>query len=213
MDNEFKIPDRTRVRLLGHIDGSFYGGMAKTGNEGWITDHRVDANGLPEAYIKWDREHWADNQQPDRWTFEEHFEPIPEVQETRMSKEINKDALWEMFEAFQDSQDVEEVDEADIDEDEDTDAQMWDHYAQQAERVREMLDNGEAFFFVSIQRQEGTVQAPAGQLVIGTAASAVAPECEVLVGHQLSEMASRYHRDAAMTMIQHLTLDRDDADE
>jgi hypothetical protein len=71
---EFRFQKGDRIRLRDGVDPGFYEGMAKVGNVGVVTDRRRDRFGLPEVYVKWDRNHWAYNRQPDRWTFEDHFD-------------------------------------------------------------------------------------------------------------------------------------------
>lgn len=122
-------------------------------------------------------------------------------------QEMNKDKLWQLFQTFQGQATEEVTEETSVDE------QQWAHYTQQSDQAREILVNSEAFFMVGVQRKDGGPQAPMGQLVISMAGAAVTPETEALVGHQLSEMAARYHRDAAMTLIQHLTTTQDDDSE
>ena len=73
---EFKIPLKHRVKLRDGVDPSFYGGMAKVGNEGWVIARQRDRFGLPQIFIQWDPFHWAYNHQPDGWTFEEHFDLV-----------------------------------------------------------------------------------------------------------------------------------------
>ena len=204
-----RIKNGSRVRLRGHIGPEFYNGLAKTGNEGWITQHRYDRNGLPEVYIQWDRTHWADNDQPDRWTYEEHFDI---VEEPKMAEDKDMDPaevakaieLYRMMKAMNGDNVGGEPSVSDLD------AEMKAHYTANAEKARQLIDKGEAFVLIAVTREENDA-APMGELRVGMAHSSLSPETDVLVGSQLSVLAAQYHEDAALTLIHHYTQDRPDA--
>jgi hypothetical protein len=204
---EQKISDNSRVRLRGLVDPTFYEGMAKTGNEGWVRKHRTDRNGLPEVWIEWDREHWADNMQPDRWTFEEHFDV---VKEGRMADEITPEdmKLFLQFREMMQGQEAVAVDsEPEVT---DLEAEHQAYFVAQRERATEIMANAEAFFCIGVQRQTGGEQARQGALVVGTAGDSLSPETDLVLGMQLSTFASRFHDEAALMLIHDLTSDGDD---
>lgn len=205
---EFQFPLHGRVRLRDGIGPEFYGGWARTGNEGWITDRRKDHHNLPEVFVKWDEAHWAYNRQPDCWTYEEHFDLVEEP----MSEDNQDNALEQVTTAFvgalrdimssrpgEPPQLVSPVEEA---------AQgasaRTAEYVESVNQVVQALQDSEAFAIISVSRKPNP-NAPAGQLTALALGDAMTPEAEALVGAQLSALATRYHNDTALMLIGHLT--------
>lgn len=210
---EPRIPDNSRVRLRGHIGPEFYSGLAKTGNEGWIRKHRFDRNGLPECWIEWDREHWADNMQPDQWTYEEHFDVIEEGKPMSDNEQFSPHEM-EMMKAF--VRMMREGDEGQPSvpvepEVTDLEAEQMAYHTGQQQRVKDLLETGdvEAFSFISVSRKPDE-ELPKGALVLNLASSSLNPETHSLLGMQISSVAAEFHKDAALTLIHHFTTDGDE---
>lgn len=215
MEKNSSIPDNSRVRLRDYIGPEFYEGMAKSGNEGWIRKHRVDPrNGLPEVYIEWDREHWADNMQPNRWTFEDHFDVIEEGDGNSTMSEDNEitPEEWAAFLKFREFMKGSESEPEPEVEPEVTDleAEQYAYFTAQTEHAKDILNDSEAFFIIGVQRRAPDEQAPRGNLVVNTAGSCLSPETDVLLGMQLSSFASKFHDEAALMLIRQLTSQGDD---
>ncbi len=99
-EQRFKI--NTRVRLRGGVDPNFFGGLSRTGQEGWIKRRKRDRYGYPEVLIEWDKDFWAYNGQPDCWTMEGQFEAVEESmsqesEEYNASRDEKVRALTETF--------------------------------------------------------------------------------------------------------------------
>jgi hypothetical protein len=197
----YKFKDASRVKLRDGIDPTFYQGMAKVGNEGWITQHRVDRNGLPEAYVQWDRNHWADNKQPDTWTFEEHFDLVKEPSMADQSTPDPQDFmafLASQFQQFQAQQGGDHTGPAPVLEVPD------EGHNKQVLRSQKIVEDSESFMTVSVSRQ-GNDATPQGELVVSIAHSSTTPEAEALMGAQVAEMAAKLHFEAALLNIQTFT--------
>lgn len=91
-----RFSDNTRVKLKDDIEPDFYNGYGRVGNEGWITKHQRDPHGYPMVYIQWDKDHWAYNGAPDKWTWEDHFDLVKEP----MSQSSKADSIRELVAAF-----------------------------------------------------------------------------------------------------------------
>lgn len=197
MDTAYRFAEGTRVRLRDGIDPSFYSGMARVGNEGWIAAlRRDDRFGLPEVFIKWDRNHWADNGQPDSWTYEEHFDlveepkqmsPLPRNPDDRPPKNFA-----EFLAAMMGDKREAQPDESNVDE-----------YADRVAQLIEVLGHSEAFIAVAIVRQPDD-QAPKGVLIPVGVQGSMTPESLMLAGSQLARLAARHHEELALLGIQHL---------
>jgi hypothetical protein len=206
---EFQFPLNGRVRLRDGISPEFYGGWARTGNEGWITERRKDHHNLPEVFVKWDEAHWAYNRQQDCWTYEEHFDLVEET----MSEEQNDQskALEEVTSAFVGAlrnilapqQEPPQLLPSPVEAASDASSRASE-YAEMVARASEILHDSEAFAIVSVSRKDDP-RAPAGQLAAIVVADSLTPESEALVGAQLSTLANRYHNDTALMLIGHLT--------
>src|SRR6266550_2150007 len=92
-----------KVRLKSSGQDALYS-HAYAGSEGWVRDQKLDPLGYPLVFIEWDREHWADNGEPNKWAFEAHFEPVEgdEVAEPNPNEFMN--FMSKAFEAYQQSQ-------------------------------------------------------------------------------------------------------------
>ena len=211
MDSNFKFTDNTRVKLR-PVDPTFYSGMAKTGNEGWIIKHRVDKFGLPEVFIRWDPDHWAYNEQPDCWTYEEHFDLAEAEKVEKMAQDDNKKLTpediarlkrfinrYERGDEDAANQAPEQLSEVQVLTD-----QLDERHAEQITKSQKIVEGAEAFFTVSIHRGEHP-DAPMGELRIHTAGSSQSPETDALLGAQLSTMAASFHNDTALMNIRFLT--------
>lgn len=60
--------------------------MASSGSEGWADSLSHDELGYPLVYVKWDKEHWAYNGEPDTWTFASHFEAMEDKMDEEESE-------------------------------------------------------------------------------------------------------------------------------
>ena len=194
---EYRFEDGSKVKLRGIVGPEFYGGLAKVGNEGWITQHRQDRYGLPEVYIQWDRLHWADNRQPDGWTFEDHFDLVRKPES--MSDEPTPEQMmkiWKFFQSMKNEEPVEAPEQAD-------DPKI-DAHADIAANAKEAIDRGESFLAISVIRNEPTEDTPKGQLEVLIQGHSLTPESEIIMGMQLSKMAVQFHHEAAISAIEHL---------
>src|ERR1039458_6287810 len=199
---EFRLPVEGRVKLRDGIEPSFYGGWARTGNEGWIIARRTDHHGLPEVFVKWDETHWAFNRQPDCWTYEDHFDI---VEGTDMA---DKDELTQKLEKITSAFTASLVETLSAKpgpppelvapvEVEDT---SESEYQLAMNAAFEQLQDSEAFMVASISRKSDS-RAPGGALLANIVQDATSPEAEALLGAQLSAVAARYHADTAMMVI------------
>jgi len=214
MDSQFRFKNNTRVKLRS-VDPTFYMGMAKTGNEGWIIKHRVDKFGLPEVYIRWDTDHWAYNEQPDCWTYEDHFD-LAQMEENVAQEDDKKSnvtpediaRLKQIIARYEGgpsetemamNQSPEQLSELDLLSDE-----LDEAHANQMEKSQRIVQDAEAFFTVAVHRGQHA-DAPMGELVIHTAGSSQSPETDALLGAQLSSMAATFHNETALMNIRFLT--------
>src|SRR4051794_22950181 len=85
-----EYPDDGRVKLKG--DRTEVYELARAGAEGWVRDRRYDpldpSGGIRMVFVEWDSDHWGYNQQPNMWTFEDHFEPIEETMSDEKKNDI-----------------------------------------------------------------------------------------------------------------------------
>lgn len=101
MDKMAKFPINTRVRLR-DVSPEFYDGYGCVGNEGWITAQKTDEYGYSHVYIVWDKEHWAYNGAPDKWTWEDHFDKVDDNMADEPKKQDMKQVMADAFmEVFQ----------------------------------------------------------------------------------------------------------------
>lgn len=195
-----RYQDGTRVRLRGEVDPTFYAGLAKVGNEGWITSHRTDRNGLPECYIQWDRLHWADNRQPNGWTYEEHFDLVKEpVTDTPTPEQLAH--LWTTMKAIF----VGDTPGPPVE------PQADDKVAQYQESAKEAaaaVEDAEAFITITVSRDPDEA-APDGRMGVSMFGFSISPETEAVLGMQLAQAAAKFHQDAALLNIKHFTTKSD----
>jgi hypothetical protein len=204
-----RIPDNSRVKLRDYIDPTFYQGLAKSGNEGWIRKHKLHSSGIHEVFIEWDRDHWADNMQPNQWTFEEHFEILEKGEGDRMPEGISSDE-WEQFQRFRAMQRVESEPNANEDPSASKPADNADfvqrrHFEAQAAKIPEMLESADSFFFISVQYSDPERGEDKKLISVSTAGSSMSPETDLVLGMQLSTFASKFHTEAALMLLQDLT--------
>jgi hypothetical protein len=150
---DFQFTKWDRLRLRDTVDPAFYGHYACVGNEGWITDVRQDGHfGLPEVYIKWDKNHWAYNGAPDRWTFQEHFELVAEEEEEEMSdSDSSEDKLFSAFQKFLKSDGTADPKEAVS---KALKGDTNEQYAEVVQEVSELLDSCEGFVVIGVTRRD-----------------------------------------------------------
>lgn len=135
-EQRFKI--NTRVRLRGGVDPIFFNGYGRAGQEGWVRKRKRDRYGYPEVLVEWDRNHWADNQQPNCWSMEGQFEAV----EDSMSEAVNPNESREeqirgitekfisaLFGTLGVDQEEAEQDRAEEEPSEDLDPEQWDTLA------------------------------------------------------------------------------------
>lgn len=210
MDNEPRLPLKARVRLRDGLDPSLYSGMAKVGNEGWITARRNDRFGLPEVYIHWDPYHWAYNYQPDCWTYEEHFDIVEG--DMADNKDIRKqlgelaanfaDQLASAIEANDTSTVPEAIQEEILDEGRDVQEFASDEqYAESVAKVMDALNGSDAFLLVAVKR-EAHPMAKDGLIKPRIVADAKSADSQLLVGMQAASVAASYHADAGIALIE-----------
>lgn len=210
---KFKFDVGNRVKLRDGIDPGSYGGMAKVGNEGWIEGHRRDRFGLPEVFVRWDPNHWAYNQQPNQWTFQDHFELV--VEETSTVSDQDSPEIRALIEAFstqlaamaaKQSPAAEGVVEtspdplsvAEIGPD-DSNAKARG-YAQLIKEASEALVGSEAFVCIAISRRPDE-RASQGALHAECIGESLSPESETLLGLQMTRYGSQFHANAATLLI------------
>lgn len=203
MDEGYRLPLKSRVRLRDGLASSLYGGMAKVGNEGWITDRRNDRFGLPEVYIHWDPFHWAYNNQPDCWTWEDHFDIVktmPDNDDIRKQISDMAAGFAKLAESLGDDvPDAPTPEPEALEELEDSFASDA-RYAKSIESAVKALQESESFMVVAIRREphpmvkDGLIKPS----VVGDAKNA---ETQAVVGMQLSQLAASYHHDAALSLI------------
>lgn len=205
---DFEFDKWDRVRLRDTVDPSFYGNFGCSGNEGWIADRRVDARfGLPEVYIKWDKNHWTYNGAPDRWTFQEHFELVNE-EELDMSdtndqpqKKNEQSEQFKQFQAFlksrgggtggkapqrpQEPRSTPNVDKA---------------YSQATDEVHELLNACEGFVVIGVTRRDHP-EAEKGVLIPVAMTYAKNPESALLATSSASKYASEAHQQLVIETI------------
>lgn len=206
---EYRFEDGSKVKLRGIVGPEFYGGLAKVGNEGWITQHRRDRHGLPEVYIQWDRLHWADNRQPDGWTFEDHFDLVRKPDNMPNESEPTPEQLMKLWNFFQT---MNAGDPAEALPDPEPDDPKVDAHASIAANAKESIDLGESFLAISVIRNEPTEEAPKGPLEVLIHGHSLTPESEIIMGMQLSKLGVQFHHEAAISAIENLASTGSDSD-
>lgn len=96
-----RIPNNARVKLRDGIGPEFYNGFGLAGNEGWIRKHDDEGFGIIRVYIEWDKDHWAYNGAPDKWTWEEHFDIVEDAMSDKNNSK--QEQLNTLLGAFGDS--------------------------------------------------------------------------------------------------------------
>lgn len=196
---DFEFDKWDRVRLRSTVDPSFYGNFAVTGNEGWIADRRRDGRfGLPEVFIKWDKNHWTYNGAPDRWTFQEHFELVKEEED--MPEDNNE--LFKQFQEFMKSKGKGDTTGPEPRSKPSKD----DEYQQAVEDATEVLGHCESFVIVGVTRREHP-DAPKGVLVPVALSFAKNPESELLSFCAASQYAAEAHQKLVIDTISDLAED------
>ena len=209
--DEYRFPEKSRVRLRDGIDPQFYNGLAKVGNEGVITGHRRDKLGFPEIYIKWDREHWAYNHQPDCWTYEDHFEL---VEEPEVDDKDKREMFQQAMSGFADQMaklmgmaDAEPQAEPKVEVQSDPEddlpfANREERFNAQRDRAIELLkQEGTESFVVTAIRRRPHPDALEGELRAGVAHDSLSPEAELANGAQLAALAAQFHEAAAILQL------------
>jgi hypothetical protein len=204
MDEAPRLPLKARVRLRDGLGTALYDGMAKVGNEGWITDRRSDRFGFPEVYIHWDQFHWAYNYQPDGWTFEDHFDIVKTMADNNdIRKQISDMAAGfaKLAESLDDGPpDAFPEAEAEAPEDTQSDFATDEAYDQSIAKAVKTLQASEAFMLVAINREPHPM-VKEGMLKPSVVGNAKTADTQVVVGMQLSQLAAGYHHDAALSLI------------
>lgn len=217
---EFRFAIPTRVKLRDGIDPAFYDGMAKVGNEGWITAQRRDRRfDLPEVYIQWDPTHWSYNKQPDQWTFQEHFDPVEETPVSEDADKINEtiQAMAAEFaagvaKAISGGQSPAAPVPPATTDPLDVVVDPEKLYAEAMQEAFEVLPGAEGFVLIVVNR-ESHPEAPEGALMASRFGSAKTPEAEILIGAQVAHTGSVFHRQTALDLISRVVGDRNqDAD-
>ena len=215
MMDDYRFPNKSRVRLKDGIDSTFYNGLAKVGNEGTISARRLDRLGFPEVYISWDPEHWAYNQQPDGWTFEDHFELVKEPVDDNEKRELFQQAMSGFADQMAKLMGVvPERTEPDVGPEPSDDLPFesrearFDHARDRAIDI--LKQEGTESFVVTAIRRLPHPDASGGELRSSVAHDSVSPEAELANGAQLAALAAQFHEAAAILQLYHLAEDRHD---
>lgn len=222
----YKFPPNSRVRLRDGVDPSFYHGMAKTGNEGWVVARRKDNLGFPEIYIKWDPEHWAYNRQPDCWTYEGHFELVE--MKRYMDNDKKKQAAHDLASQFadgiarlfSDDNQAEPVPEPEREAESvhvvgDTPfASKEERYTASLQKAIQMLqqDGLESFVIVGVVRNPHR-DAPKGELRTIVAHDTLSTDAEIAVGAQTAQIAAQFHEASAILNLVQMSEEQSGSDE
>lgn len=76
-----------KVRLLPNFDEVYQ--LAYVGSLATIKDFMIDEYGYPKVWVEWDQDDWRFNNEPDQWTYPEHFEVIrPPVSIEQMARNV-----------------------------------------------------------------------------------------------------------------------------
>lgn len=196
---DFTFTKWDRVRLRDNVDPAFYGNFACVGNEGWIADIRKDSRfGLPEVYIKWDKNHWTYNGAPDRWTFQDHFELVGEEEE-KMSD--NEDELFKKFQAFLkgSKQEPEQLRGEGLHDDKNSDTSS-EQYAAAVSQVTDLLNECEGFVVMGVARRDHP-EAKQGVLVPIAAEFAQNPESGLMAFSAMAKYAAEAYQDLTIQVI------------
>lgn len=193
-----EYPDSGRVALRG--DRTELYALAKAGAEGWIRAQRYDpldpSGNIRMVYVEWDKDHWAYNEQPDTWAFEDHYELANErVDETSTSDDNDdiRDALRLIMGHL--GMGEETPPQGDLHEAEADDG--LDSQEQYMETLKEAIgvaSGGEAFLIVTVGRD---VSGGRPTLAPHLFRAETSPEASVLVGAHMSHLGSLYHRELA----------------
>jgi hypothetical protein len=148
---EFQIPVNSKVKLKDTVDGSLYGGLACSGNQGWVRRRRRDDKfGYPQVFMEWDKNHWAFNGLEDCWTYESHFDIVEKSMEKTKEELIQEAAntfassISQLFSGK--TEEVgEEIEEPDND------------HAAKVRRAFEVVADNDAILIIALQEQEGVV--------------------------------------------------------
>lgn len=205
---DFRLPVNARVRLRDGIDPAFYEGMAKVGNEGWITAHKRDKFDLPQVYVRWDTNHWSYNRQPDGWTFEDHFDLIEDAMSE--AEDNTRKAVEAASAEFAKTMAKLLGSETPAPEKAEHQSIMIPgtqpahnskgHYEEAVQAAKEALSDSEAFVTVVIRRSQHP-DASQGMLRSILVVDSLSPEAEVLVGAQASAVAAQFHEAAAILQV------------
>lgn len=207
---EFLFAVGDRVKLRDGIDPSFYEGMSKVGNEGWVTAHRRDRFGLPEVYVRWDPNHWAYNRQRDGWTYQEHFDPVKEQKSVSDKADQAREAALTFANQIASIfvQDDPGAPAAAVVEQRTAPTPMVGdaaqdevaEYAQDIEKARTVALGSESFITLAITRKPDD-RAPQGALHLEVVGNALTPEASALLGAHLSRIGADCHMTSATSHI------------
>jgi len=144
----------SRVKLKDGVSPEFYGGFARTGNEGVVRAQKVDEYGYPHIFVEWDKNHWAYNGAPDLWTWQDHFELIGKEKDMADDKESQ---LAKLFSEF-----IEKAESIKNDSDKTKEVSKSDsstrEFSDIIEQAGEALFDLDAFYLIGVEKVDGKVQ-------------------------------------------------------
>jgi hypothetical protein len=201
-----------RVRLKSNGEDNLYM-FAAAGSEGWVRDQTHDPTGFPMVLIEWDKNDWRYNGEPNRWTFEAHFEP---VEDDKMADEAPKlpegmdpQAMMAAFAQFLQSQtgDTSGAVSQQSAVDAET-AKMRGEFDKLVTEVSDRLHTPkvESMLVLWVEREKG--DGPDQVLVPRVANYYMTPESGYLLESHLSKLAAMAHDEAVMARIDQILRER-----
>lgn len=147
-----------KVRLKSNGQDALYS-HAYAGSEGWVRDQKTDPLGYPLVFIEWDREHWADNGEPNKWAFEAHFEPVEGDAVSEQPRDMNDfmGMMAQMYEQWVGSKDAPAPAESQEDSEPQEDDTKNDRFLAALSKAFEAVKlDGEAFLLVAVHKVDDT---------------------------------------------------------
>lgn len=182
-----RIPINSKVELKPGMESVYQD--AAPGAQGYIRDHKTDADGFELVLVEWEKNHWKYAGQPDGWTFASHFEVIGEPDGEYRNVEGHLADLDELLDPEAETVSFEDK------------LTSPDDYLQELNRAMEDMMDTEAFIIIAISEQEHpdtneTVYIPR------IFSSALKEEARLLLDAQLAQIASFSHQELIIRLLE-----------
>lgn len=171
---------------------------------------RKDDEGFKMVFIEWDQSHWAYSGESDKWTFENHFEPVKD--ETKMSDEKRKlpadllAGIEELFAEYQNSDEGETKVEVEVPESDLFDIEGDEEFANRAKRAGEAAAEGTAFVLIGVSETEFEGEKALVPYVVSSYKNETAG---LFLETQIADFAGAAFRNAAIVLMSKIKREKD----